>query len=408
MRVPTSLLYDQNLGAIQTNQSALIETQEQLSTGKRINNPSDDPIGAAKVIRLTESIDKLTQYQRNNDLLQSSLEQQEVVLSNITDATQRARVLAVQSGSGILAAEDRRAIAAEVEQIRNEIFDLMNSQNANGEYIFSGYQSGIQAYEFNPASADPYTYLGDSGTNTVALSDSVEVRSSVSGSQVFGNTLARFNFDITGTTGTAVVNDATITQQNTFDQFFEDNYDAVTAANNNYQFEILAGGQIQLTNVGTGAIVATRGFTSGEPVSVNGAEFTFEGTTGDTIDFTLRDPEKSSIVETLNDLVNALNNEETSDSDLRETISDALVGLDNGMADIATEVSSIGGRLNTAQSIYETNLDLEIVNNEARSEIEDTDYAEASAEFAKQEIALEAVLTTFPQVSNLTLFNFIS
>jgi flagellar hook-associated protein 3 FlgL len=408
MRVPTSLIYDQNIRTIMNNQRGLAETQESLSTGKRINTPSDDPVGAAKVIRLTESIDKLEQYQRNNDLMQGSLEQQEVVLSNITSSVQRARVLTIQAGTGILEAQDRRAIAAEIEQIRNEVFDLMNSQNANGEYIFSGYQSGSQAYEFNPSAPNPYTFLGDAGVNSVKLSDSVEVRSSVSGQTVFENTLARFNFDVTGTTGTAVVTDSTITQQSTFDQFYSQNYDQVTAANNNYRFTIQAGGQIQLSNVGTGAVVTTVPFQSGRPFSFNGTQFTIEGAVGDTVDFTLRQPEKKNLATTLNDLVEALNNDTAADTDIREAISDALVGIDNGIADIAIEVSSIGGRLNTAQSIFETNLDLEIVNKEARSDIEDTDYAEASAEFARQETALEASLATFPRISNLSLFNFIS
>lgn len=407
MRVPTSLLFDQNIRAIASNQSGLIQSQEQLSTGKRINNPSDDPLGAAQVIRLTESIDKLTQFQRNNDLLQGSLEQQEVVLSGITNSLQRARVLAVQSGSGILSQEDREAIASEVEQIRNEVFDLLNSQNANGEYIFSGYQSGTQAYEFNPASSNPFEFLGDAGTNSVRLSDSVEVRSSISGFEVFENTLARFNIDITGSTGTANLTDNTIVQQNTFDGFFARTYDAVTPANNDFQIEILASGDVQVTNQGTGAVLATRPFTSGQPFSFNGIQFTLEGAVGDTVDFSLQAPRKRNVAETLHDLANALNNSASSGADFRTAISDALVGIDNGVADIAQEISSIGGRLNTAQSIYETNLDLDIVNREIRSNIEDTDYAEASAEFARQETALQAVLTTFPQISNLSLFNFI-
>ncbi|MFC3095091.1 flagellar hook-associated protein 3 [Alteromonas sediminis] len=406
MRVPTSLLFDQNIRAIMNNQQQLADVQESLSTGKKINRPSDDPVGAAKVLRITESLDKLTQYQRNNDLLTNSLEQQEVVLQNVNDAVQRARVLAIQAGSGILASADRKAIATEIEQIRNEVFDLMNTRNANGEYIFSGYQSQSQAYEFNPSSATPFTYLGDNGTNNVKLSDSVEVRSTVTGAQVFDNALARFDFEITGTTG-ATIEEASILQQGTFDKFYDNNYDLVTAANNDFRFTVLAGNQIQLTNQGTGATVATLGFTSGESFSFQGATFRFNAGVGDTVDFSLQPPDKKNIAETLNDFVNALKNDAT-DADLREAISDVVVGIDNAKELIGNEISSIGGRRNIATSIYETNLDLEIVNKEARSKIEDTDYAEASAEFAKQETALEATLATFPRISNLSLFNFIS
>lgn len=100
MRISTNQFYNQNLRSLMDNQSKLSDTQEALSTGKKLNRPSDDPVGAAKVVRLTEELDKLTQYQRNNDFLIGSLEQQETVLDSITNAVDRARVLTIQSGSG--------------------------------------------------------------------------------------------------------------------------------------------------------------------------------------------------------------------------------------------------------------------------------------------------------------------
>ena len=101
MRISTNQIYDQNIRSIMENQGELSKTQQQLATGKRILTPSDDPVGAAKVLRLTEEIDELTQFQRNNDLVQGSLGQQEAVLTNVTDSINRARTLVVQAGNGI-------------------------------------------------------------------------------------------------------------------------------------------------------------------------------------------------------------------------------------------------------------------------------------------------------------------
>ena len=69
MRISTNQLYDQNIRAIMDNQSGLADTQQQLSTGKKINRPSDDPVGTAKVLRMTEELASLEQYQRNTDLV---------------------------------------------------------------------------------------------------------------------------------------------------------------------------------------------------------------------------------------------------------------------------------------------------------------------------------------------------
>ena len=408
MRISTNQIYDQNIRAIMDNQKSMTDTQEQLSTGKKINRPSDDPVGAASVIRITEQLDNITQYQRNNDLLTNGLEQQETVLTNINSSLNRARTLVVQAGSGIMTDEDKRAIGVELEQIRNEVLDLMNAQDANGNYIFAGHQAQQQAFTFNPAaSGTAITFNGDSGSSNVKLSDSVTVQRSTSGQEIFQNVLARHDFSVTGSAG-STVDGAKVLEQSTYDKFFDANYDAVTAANNNYQLEVLASGQVQLTNTGTGAVVGAVDFTSGEPFTIKGMQFTINGATGDTVDFTLDAPEKKNVAETLHDLANQLIDDSLSGDALSEALSDALVGLDNGMEKIGLERSSLGGRLNVAESVKATNLDLEISAKTARASIQDTDYAEASAEFAKQEAALSAALATFPKVSNLSLFNYIS
>lgn len=407
MRISTNQIFDLSIRSVLENQRGLSDTQQQLASGKRINKPSDDPIGAAQVVRLTEELDKLTQYQRNNDLLASSLEQQEAILRSINSSANRARVLVIQSGAGYTTDADRKAIGAEIEQIRNEILDLMNSQNEQGEYIFAGFQSESQAFEFNPAaSGNKITFAGDDGTNQVQLSDSVTVQSSTSGRVVFEDVFARLNFSLSGSAG-ITVNQASISQQGTFDNFHKDNYDPVIAANNEFRLTVIAGNQIEVTNVGTGAVVDNLDFQSGQILNFQGIEFELEGTVGNTVDFTLNDPEKKNIAETLNDMFLVLTTDGIADSDFREAINDVIVGIDNGLAAIGLETSSLGGRLNVAQSIEETNLDLEIANKTARSAIEDVDYAKASAEFAKQETALSAALQTFPRVTSLSLFDFL-
>ena len=149
MRVTTNLIFDQNFRAMSNSQSQLADIQTQMASGKKLLRPSDDPVGASQVIRLTEEIDKIAQYKRNNDLVINALELQETTLRSINDVADKARVLTVQSGNGILSSADKEAVGAEIEQLRNQVVDLMNTQNASGEYIFAGYQSASQAFEFN-------------------------------------------------------------------------------------------------------------------------------------------------------------------------------------------------------------------------------------------------------------------
>lgn len=407
MRISTSQLYDRSIQAVLENQGDLSDIQQQLASGKKILRPSDDPVGAAQVVRLTEELDQISQFQRNNDLLKASLEQEEAVLANINNTINRARVLMIQAGNGIVGDEDRKAIAIEMEQIRDEVFDLMNTQNAAGEYIFAGFQSQSPAFDFNPsATGNKFTYQGDNGKRDFQVSNRVKIESNSSGKAVFEDVFARFTATITGSAGVTSAS-LRISQQDAFDSFFNANYDAVTPANNNLRATILAGNQVQIDNVGTGATLATLPFTSGQPFTFNGIELDIEGAVGNTVDFSLDAPQKKNLAETLNDFATALNDETLPESQYRSALADALVGVDNGLTALLNAQSSIGGRLNVAQSVYESNLDLEITNKSARSNLEDVDYAEAVSELSKQETALQAAQQTFTRVTGLSLFDFI-
>ncbi|MDC0602983.1 flagellar hook-associated protein FlgL, partial [Aliiglaciecola sp.] len=191
-RISTNQLYDRSIAAITQNQGDLSEIQQQLSSGKKLLRPSDDPVGAAQVLRITEDLDKITQYRRNNDLLQNSLEQEEVVLRNINNSLDRARVLMIQAGNGVYDSNDLEAIGIEIGSIRDEVFGLMNTQNSNGEHIFAGYQSQTEAFSYDPsATGNKYTFSGDDGFKKIQVSDAVTIQSNSSGKAIFEDVLAR-------------------------------------------------------------------------------------------------------------------------------------------------------------------------------------------------------------------------
>jgi len=407
MRVTTNLIYDQNLRAINNSQSSLSDIQTQLATGKKLLRPSDDPVGASQVVRLTEELDKITQYKRNVDLATNNLELQETSLRGIKDVVDRARVLVVQSGNGILSADDRKALASEIEQIRNQVIDLMNTQNAAGDYIFSGYQSQSQAFEFNPsAQTDVIKFNGDDGTNDIQLSDSVKIRTTTSGKTLFEDVPARLSYSIAATNG-ATLDTSGVKNQGTFDRFHQINFDPVNAINNRYEFTIVSNTQIDVRNAGTGSLIESIPFNSGVNTQFEGIEMNISGSVGESVTLDLNRPEKKNIAETLHTMMLLLNDSALNPQALATGIDDTLVGIDNAMSQLSRENSSIGSRLNIAESVNSSLLDSEVTNERARSAIEDVDYAQASSDFARQETALEAAFASFPRIANLSLFNFI-
>jgi flagellar hook-associated protein 3 FlgL len=407
MRISTGQLYDRSIQSVLDSQANLSDIQQQLSSGKKLLRPSDDPVGAAQAIRLTEEIEQINQYKKNSNLLINSLEQEETVLKSVNTGIDRARVLMLQSGNGIVGSDERKAIATEISQIKDQLFGLMNSRNPAGEYIFAGYQSSSPAFGFNPSAAgNKYSFEGDGGENKIQISDTIKQQMNNSGLDVFENVLSRLTSSISGSVGAADVS-LNVQQQSAFDKFHKANFNAITPVNNHFQISILSSSQAQITNLGSGAVLDTVDFSSGSAFLYKGLEINITGAPGDTVNFQLESPQKKNIAETLNNFVNALNNENIADSDFDRALSDVLAGVDNSMTSIANAVSKLGARRNITDSVFASNLDLEISNKTARSKIQEVDYAEAVSELSRQETALQAAQATFSRVTGTSLFDFI-
>lgn len=180
MRISTNYMTQQSLEAMLRQQSDLAKTELQISTGKRILTPSDDPIGAVKMLELQRQIGLSQQYQDNADVADSRLSVTEGLLKSAGDIMQRIRELAVKGLNDTNDANSRQAIAEEINQLNSSLIALANSTDANGEYIFSGYQSDVQPFD-----TATYAYNGDGGQRQLRVSDGYLVSINEPGSDLF-------------------------------------------------------------------------------------------------------------------------------------------------------------------------------------------------------------------------------
>lgn len=408
MRVTTNLLFEKNFRAINANQSDLARVQEQLATGKKLLRPSDDPVGSAQIIRLTEDVNKIKQYQRKIDLAMNDLSAQDTALQSVQTLMNRARVLTVQSGNGILTEADKFAITEEIKQIRNQTLDLMNSQDSLGNYIFAGFQSETPAFEFiETLNENHVQFKGDDGANQIRISDSVTIQTTSSGQTVFNDVLARLGFQNLTVNG-ATVNKFNINNQDDFDVFHRNNFDTINPANNQFQLELTAANELTLINQGTGQTLDTYEFSNGGTTTIHGIEVNLSDVqVGDSVSFELETPKKQNIAQTLHNFAIGLSDPTLSDGEVRELITDTLVGIDNAMFQLGKESSSLGGRMNIAQSVKQSLFDDLVSTESALSTVQDLDYAEASAEFSQQETAINAALQSYPLLTRLSLFDYL-
>ena len=183
MRISTSQMYYQGVTAMLDKQAELARTQQQLATGQRILAPSDDPAAATQAMQLEQIIETTRQYQRNADYAQSRLSLEETVLVEVGNILQRVRELAVRANNDTLSAGDRTAIAAEVRAVQQDLVQLANTQDANGEYIFAGFQTAT--VPFNDDGAGNFSYNGDQGQRALQIGDNRQVTIGDAGDQVF-------------------------------------------------------------------------------------------------------------------------------------------------------------------------------------------------------------------------------
>jgi len=174
MRISTSQIFNQSLKSMQRQQSELQISQSQLSSGLRLQKPSDDPTGMGRALNLESSLSSLDQYARNNLRAGSSLKLQEQTLASTAESVQRLRELALQGGSPANDAKERRLLAEEVEAQINTLLSLVNTRDENGEYIFAGSRTDQQPFVRN--AADDVLYQGSQVAKELALSDGTMIR----------------------------------------------------------------------------------------------------------------------------------------------------------------------------------------------------------------------------------------
>ncbi|HDG1667686.1 TPA: flagellar hook-associated protein FlgL [Kluyvera ascorbata F0526] len=147
MRVSTLMMYQQNMRGITDSQSAWLKYGEQMSTGKRVNRASDDPVAASQAVVLSQAQAQNSQFATARTFATQRVSIEESTLSQVTTAIQSAQEKIVNAGNGTLSDDDRASLATELQGIRDQILNLANSTDGNGRYIFAGYKTDTAPFD---------------------------------------------------------------------------------------------------------------------------------------------------------------------------------------------------------------------------------------------------------------------
>lgn len=417
MRLSNNLMYQSNINKILDGQQGVASAQERVTTGQKYLSTAESPAAYSQASLYSNKIQMNEQYTKNINQLNNRLNTEEAVLSSITDAIQKAQTLTIQAGNGALNATDKASIGKELEELQQTILSLMNTRSEDGKYIFSGYQDSTQPYQFD-SSSGKYNYKGDQGQHSITIAEGVSIKSSDNGFNTFEMVSARLNVESNTPPTTGAITAAVfVSSQAEFDAFHKENYNfdpSASATANTYTVRVTAGAtasdpdEYEVLRDGVALTPAQTGTVSDNgQINFAGLNIEYSGAAPGDIDFTLEKPHKENILNTLQELIDGLNDETISDIELKDTLNDAGQQLNNASEQVVFTQASLGGRINALERVEASNSALDINNKANRANLVEVDMAEAISELTKQETALQASQATFGRLANLSLFDYL-
>jgi flagellar hook-associated protein 3 FlgL len=399
IRVSTNNVYLQNLTGLNADQSAELTTIAELSSGKQINSPSDNPVGAAQATLLQSDLTQLGQYTTNQNQATQLLNNASTTMTSFINVMQSARTTLVQAGNGSLSDSDRSALAAQLQQNLNQMVGLANTSDTQGGYLFGGSVTSTPPFTQN---GNTVSYAGDNLVQGLQISQTRTEQVKYAGNAVFMS-IPTGNGTFTtaaaaGNTGSGVISAGTVSSPS-----------ALTG--DNYTISILAGGNYQVTDTtkGTTVVPSTPLGASPATLSFDGMQMSLSGApaAGDT--FSVAPSGTQSVFDMMASAIAALKTPSgTAASDAQRTaaITTALGNTDQALTSLETTQSSMGAQLSELNTYGTINSQRTLQDQTQMSSIVDLNYATGASQLTQQETQYQAALQSYSSISKLSLFNY--
>jgi len=398
MRIGTAYAHSSSSALLTEAQSRLRATQNELSSGKKVSAPSDDPVNASQIATTRSSLSMQTSFAANQSFLNGELRQLESTVGSVGDVLASARETLVAAGNGSYSDADRRSLAVALTSQRAQLVALGNTRNADGQYLFSGFQSGVTPFFTLGAGI---AYAGDNGTRGVLVGPGLAIQSNSDGQGLFMSVPRGNGTFATGASaanlGSGKIDSGTVV-----------NPAALTGSG--YAIRFTSSTTLDIVNTTTNTVLSSQPYVPGQAISFDGMRVQVSGATANGDQFVITQGQTSSVFDAIDQAIAALNTNTFSDVD-RAKISDgirqAASTLEQGFNLALAKRAEIGGRMNALDQATNVSLDREFENTSTLSRLQDVDYTDAASRFAAQQTGLQAALAAYAQTSKMSLFDYI-
>ena len=414
-RVSTANMYDATLRNLSARQKTLVDLQENLTAGKRVVRPSDDPVAAAQAERALTRISRIQTEQRALDVQRNAIAQAESTLGDAVGLVQEIRQLVVAAGGGALKPEDRKTYANQIQSLQEQLRDVINRKDTNGIPLLGALGSALQPFTGPLTGSPDYQFIGQPGQ---ASSDSTSIATTVDGHAALMFDPVRdgvYTATVTRGAGSSLVTSAITTS----------NREALDGAQyalavNTVTVDPVAGTTVvdyTLTKTAKDGTVTTSNVTTapvktGQPIPITINEgpdtvmsFSLTGTpaAGDSVAL----QPSSSLMGTIDSAIRGIT-DATDSVAASQAVGQALANIDAGMERLHNMRGYAGELLNRADRITGDQDKRSIQLEADRSRAEDLDMVQGISDFQNASVGYEAALKSYAQVQRLSLFNFIS
>jgi flagellar hook-associated protein 3 FlgL len=402
MRIATANMFDTSIATLQRRQQQMQDSQQRLTSGKRIEQASDDPTGASRAERSLSAIGRIDANQRALEASRNSMTLTESALGDANEIMQQVRESMVAAGNASYTDTERRGLADKIAGLRDQLLAIANRPDGGGGFLFGGQGSAEPPFLDQPGGV---SYTGVPGQISTGNVDDFPL--TVDGRAVWEQARSGNGTFVTEPLLNAITN---APGKSWIDAGRVINPGQLTG--NSYQVQVSGSGPAAtytVTNTDTGAVVAAAPFASGKSIEFDGMAITLSGTAEDGDQFTIAPATPGlKVFDVLDRAVSELRTPLRSGVQIALSNSGRVRDLDAVIANLQGTRSQVGERMNNLDGTESRMADLKLYNQSEQSAAEDLDMVQGISEFQNQQSGYDAALKTYAMVQRMSLFQYIN
>lgn len=401
MRISTVTMYEQSLTALNNQQGEFTRVGQQIATGRRVVNPSDDPQAASRAVQVSQSLAVTQQYADARVSARNALSQEESVLNSVGDAIASAKTQIIRASSDTLSDADRDSVASDLRGIYETLIGQANATDGNGRHLFGGYQDASEP--FVRAADGSVSYVGDTNVREQRIDASRKMPVSDNGETIFRSVhdSAGYVAEVAdGNAGDVTFNGPRIVDES--DPEFGNAFQI--------DFQVSAGTTTYTVNGG-----APLPYEDGAPITTGGLSITLDGTPadGDSLTMDRAANMNTDLFKTFEKALAVLEQPAGTDAEKAardNTLSTVMRELDNSLDNVLTVRASVGARLNELDVVDAVGGNRKLNYTENLSNLigdlsDPATFAEVVSEYSLRQVSLEAARKAFVDIKGTSLFD---